>query len=82
MFVSTDRWTCPHIGCPHPTVVIVVGSDADTHAAIEAVQRRHGEAHRHAATVLQRLGLPPAPQPQPPKPKPRARRRPKRTRTT
>lgn len=73
MTVSTDRWTCPHIGCPRPTFV-AVGSDADARAAIVAVQHRHADAHRHAAGVLEHLGLPPAKKAAKPRPKRRPRR--------
>lgn len=54
MTCSTDRWTCPD--CQR--TVVVNGSQADTRAAIAAVQTRHATGHRRAAEVLGRLGLP------------------------
>jgi hypothetical protein len=57
MTVSQDRWTCPQCVPGHGTVV-VIGSQADVKCCIEAVQRRHSEAHRAAAAVVARLGFP------------------------
>lgn len=54
---SSDRWSCDR--CPPGSgTFVAVGTQADTAAAIRAVQTRHAEAHRRAATVLGRLGLP------------------------
>jgi hypothetical protein len=53
MWASPDRWTCPHPRCAK--TVVVHGSDEDVAAAIEAIQARHGDAHRKAAVLDARL---------------------------
>lgn len=51
MWASPDRWTC---STWHRTVVID-GSQEDTAAAIDAVQRRHGKVHREARVLDAKL---------------------------
>jgi hypothetical protein len=56
MSVSSDRWSCPQC-LPGSGTVVVSGSQADTLAAIKAVQQRHTEMHRKNTITLARLGL-------------------------
>lgn len=57
MTVTEGKWTCE--GC-HRTVT-VYASEQDAACCLRAVQERHTQAHRAAAVVLGRLGLPPRP---------------------
>lgn len=54
MWVSTDRWSCPHPSCQNRTTVID-GSPEDTAAAIEALRDRHYREHREAAQLGARI---------------------------
>lgn len=45
-YIEPGKWTCPSPDCGR--TVVITGTDADTRAAIHAVQRRHATAHRPA----------------------------------
>lgn len=52
-WTEAGRWTCPHASCGN--TFTCYGSEHDTAAAIQAVQQRHGKAHREAAVLSARL---------------------------
>jgi hypothetical protein len=52
-YVNDCKWSCSGCG----KTFTAYGSEADTLAAIKAVQVRHAEMHRKATVTLARLGL-------------------------
>lgn len=42
---STDRWTCPHLGCGHTEVLQVVTTEKRARARLRRVQEDHGRVH-------------------------------------
>ena len=54
MSVIEQRWNCPTCG----RGIVVYASEMDAHCCVIACQLRHAKAHKAAAAVLGRLGLP------------------------
>jgi hypothetical protein len=52
-YVNDCKWSCSGCG----KTFTAYGSEADTLAAIKAVQGRHAKAHADAMRVVARLGL-------------------------